>query len=78
MNTKITLLSKQLLLLLCVSRSTTLFSQNVITVTNCNLSGWVDQRNPNSTISFNSAATMPPLGEGSVEFNSPTGIFGKF
>jgi hypothetical protein len=78
MNTKTRLLSKHLLLLLCVSLSTPLFSQNVITVTNCNLSGWVDQRNPNSTISVTGAVPMPPLGEGSVEFNSPTGSLANF
>jgi hypothetical protein len=75
---KTTRLSKQLFLLLSVLLSTALLSQNKVTVTGCNLSGWVDQRNPNTTISFTEAPTMPPLGEGSLEFHSPTGSLANF
>jgi hypothetical protein len=50
------------------------FSQNVITVTDCNLNGWVKQPIGNSTIGFVDGPVKPPLGKGSLKFYVPPGI----
>jgi len=50
----------------------------VVTVTDCNLNGWVDKRNPNTTITFTNGIAAPPLRNGSLEFNSPIGSLANF
>lgn len=50
------------------------FSQNVITVTDCNLNGWVKQPTGNSTLSFVNGPEDPPLAKGSLKFFVPPGI----
>lgn len=50
----------------------------LVTVTDCNLNGWVDQRNPNTTITFTTGIATPPLKKGSLEFYSPIGSLANF
>lgn len=48
------------------------FSQNLITVTDCNLNGWVKQTSQEgATITFKNATPDPILGKGSLEFFTP-------
>jgi hypothetical protein len=49
------------------------FSQNIITVTDCNLNGWVKQPIGKSTLGFVSGPATPALGKGSIKFNVPAG-----
>jgi hypothetical protein len=53
------------------------FSQNVITVTDCNLNGWVKDQRGNSMIMFNNGPASPPLGKGSFHFVTPDQSFGR-
>ena len=73
MNIKTTVLFKPLFFLITVLFSTTLFSQTIITVTDCNLNGWEKQPLPGTTIEFSAAAPKPPLGNGSLRYHHPTG-----
>lgn len=48
-------------------------SQNTITVTDCNLAGWVKQPIGNSSLGFVNGPDSPPLGTGSLKFYVPAG-----
>ena len=54
--------------------STIALSQNIITVTDCNLNGWVKQPVGNSTLGFVNGPAEPFLGKGSLKFYVPPGI----
>jgi hypothetical protein len=71
---KLTLLLRQLFFLLTLFLSTTLLSQTMITVTDCNLNVWEKQTRPGMTLEFSAAAPKPPLGNGSLRYHNPTGI----
>lgn len=58
--------------------ATNAFSQNIITVTDCNLNGWVKQTKPGTTLIFKNGVGIPPLGKGSIEFSSPNINFVRF
>jgi len=58
-------------LLLAVLFSSTAFSQTIITVTDCNLQGWVKQPSANTTLQFTLGPSIPPLGKGSLEYFAP-------
>ena len=45
----------------------TLYSQNVVTVTDCNLNGWVKQVPANTSLAFKNQPSNPILGKGSLE-----------
>ena len=47
--------------------ATNIFSQNVITVTDCNLQGWVKQVPANTSLALKNEPTNPVLGKGSLE-----------
>lgn len=49
-------------------------SENLITVTDCNLNGWIKQPTGNSTLGFINGPGNPPVGKGSLKFNVPPGI----
>lgn len=49
------------------------FSQNVVTVTDCNLNGWLKQPIGNSKLGFVTGPSTPPLGKGSLKFYVPPG-----
>ncbi|MEJ7589686.1 MAG: hypothetical protein WKI04_19215, partial [Ferruginibacter sp.] len=68
------LLLKQLLFIGAVFFTITSFSQTIITVTDSNLNGWEKQQKPNTTLTFTTGVPAPPLGKGSLEYHSPTGI----
>jgi len=78
MNTKTTLILKPLSFLLTMFFSATIFSQTVITVTDCNLHGWIDQRNANTTATFTTGVPAPLLGNGALEYTTLTGTLGNF
>ncbi|HEU4790288.1 MAG TPA: hypothetical protein VFS71_11430, partial [Flavobacterium sp.] len=46
----------------------------IITVTDCNLNGWVKQPVGNSSLGFVNGPDTPPFGKGSLKFNVPPGI----
>jgi hypothetical protein len=48
-------------------------SQNIKTVTDCNLQGWVKQPIGNSSLGFVNGPASPPVGKGSLKFNVPSG-----
>nr|MBA2760776.1 hypothetical protein [Segetibacter sp.] len=73
MNTKTTLILKPLSFLLTVFFSSTLFSQTVVTVTDCNLNGWEKQPLPGTTVEFAAVPPKPLLGNGSLRYHHPTG-----
>ena len=50
-----------------------LFAQNVVTVTDCNLNGWLKQPVGNSSLGFVNGPSTPPLGKGSLKFYVPPG-----
>jgi hypothetical protein len=50
--------------------TTNIFSQNIITVTDCNLNGWVKQITSGTSLVFKTGIGTPPLGKGSLEFAS--------
>jgi hypothetical protein len=50
-----------------------LFSQNIITVTDCNLNGWVKQPIGQSSLGFVNGPANPPSGKGSLKFYVPAG-----
>src|SRR4030095_10942632 len=52
------------------------FSQNIITVTDCNLQGWSRFNNSNATgtINFVNDPSNTPLGMGSVQFYNPDAV----
>lgn len=58
--------------------ATNVFSQNVVTVTDCNLNGWVKQTQPGTSLTFKNGVGTPPLGKGSIEFSSPNVNFVRF
>ncbi|MFD3001947.1 T9SS type A sorting domain-containing protein [Pontibacter toksunensis] len=78
METKITFYPKKLLLLAAMVFSTSVYSQTVITVTDCNLDGWVDQGNPDIIATFTTGEAEPLLGNGSLEYTTLTGDLGNF
>src|SRR6476620_1396561 len=45
----------------------TLYSQNFVTVTDCNLNGWVKQVPANTSLAFKNQPSNPILGKGSLE-----------
>jgi len=45
-----------------------------ITVTDCNLNGWIKQPIGNSSLGFVNGPATPPLGNGSLKFNVPPGV----
>lgn len=59
--------------LLLIRINSPLFSQNVVTVTDCNLNGWLKQPVGNSSVGFINGPSTPPLGNGSVKFYVPPG-----
>ncbi|WP_162054891.1 T9SS type A sorting domain-containing protein [Pontibacter pamirensis] len=78
METKITFSPKKLLLLTAMVFSTSVYSQTVITVTDCNRDGWVDQGNPDIIATFTTGEAEPLLGNGSLEYTTLTGDLGNF
>ncbi|HSF45906.1 MAG TPA: T9SS type A sorting domain-containing protein [Chitinophagaceae bacterium] len=62
-----TLISIMLLL------SSVCVSQNIVTVTDCNLNGWLKQPIGKSSLGFIKDGTNPPLGKGSLQFVVPEG-----
>lgn len=51
------------------------YSQNRVTVTDCNLNGWVKQVvQTNATVTFKNAPPSPLIGKGSLEFSTPQGF----
>jgi hypothetical protein len=50
-----------------------LFSQNVITVTDCNLNGWIKQPIGKSSLDLVNGPVNPPAGHGSLKFYVPEG-----
>jgi len=48
-----------------------LSSQNIVTVTDCNLNGWVKDQRGNSKVRFIAGPATPPLGKGSLNINAP-------
>lgn len=48
-------------------------SQNTITVTDCNLAGWVKQPIGKSSLGFVNGPASPPVGNGSLKFYVPAG-----
>lgn len=50
---------------------------NIVTVTDCNLNGWVKDRRGNSMIMFNDGPASPPLGKGSFHFITPDLSFAR-
>ena len=50
-----------------------LFSQTIITVTDCNLNGWVKQPIGKSSLDLVNGPSIPPAGKGSLKFNVPAG-----
>ena len=75
MTTSTTHFLKKLFSVVTLFLSTTAFSQSIITVTNCNLSGWVNQQN---SASFTTSVPEPPMNNGTLEFYSPTGTLANF
>ncbi|WP_190300459.1 T9SS type A sorting domain-containing protein [Rufibacter hautae] len=67
-----------MLLLLLVLSFQNISAQTIITVTDCNLNGWVDLRYPNTTTAITTNAPNPPLGTGSLEYTTQTGALGNF
>lgn len=50
-----------------------LLSQSIVTVTDCNLNGWLKQPVGNSKVGFVTGPLTPPLGKGSLKFYVPPG-----
>ena len=50
-------------------------SQQLVTVTDCNLNGWVRNLPSGTTISFINGPAVTPLGKGSIQFNAPLPAF---
>lgn len=46
------------------------FSQHVVTITDCNLNGWVKETPPGTSLTFKNSPPVPLLGKGSLEFVS--------
>lgn len=78
METKITFFPNKLLLLVTMLFSKSVYSQTIITVTDCNRDGWVDQRNPNTIATFTTGVAESLLGNGSLEYTTLTGALGNF
>ncbi|HEY3370552.1 MAG TPA: T9SS type A sorting domain-containing protein [Prolixibacteraceae bacterium] len=53
------------------------FSQGLVTVTDCNLNGWVRNAGGNSSLAFMNGPSTPPLGKGSLQFTTPDASFGR-
>jgi len=53
-------------------------AQTILTVTNCNLHGWTIFFTPKNSLTFKKGIGTPPLGLGSLEFNSEDGNFVRF
>ena len=53
------------------------FSQQTLTVTDCNLNGWVKQLQAGTSLTFKNAPPVPILGKGSLEFASPNTSFAR-
>jgi hypothetical protein len=49
----------------------TLFSQTTVTVTDCNLNGWVKDQRGTTKIKFLNGPSVPPLGKGSFQIYAP-------
>jgi hypothetical protein len=49
----------------------TLFSQTTVTVTDCNLNGWIKDQRGTTKIKFINGPSVPPLGKGSFQIYAP-------
>ena len=65
-------------LALLLTFTTESMSQNIVTVTDCNLQGWVKQTQVGTTLLLKNGIAVPPLGKGSIEFSSPNVNFVRF
>jgi hypothetical protein len=74
---KNSLLLHQKFLIASLFISANVLSQNVVTVTDCNLNGWVKDQRGNSTIMFINGPYTPPLGKGSFHFITPNQSFAR-
>lgn len=54
-------------------KSNALISEELITVTDCNLQGWIKQPIGNSSLGFINGPDNPPMGQGSLKFYVPAG-----
>jgi len=70
--------TKQLCLLLFFCGNIKSEAQTILTVTDCNLQGWIKFTAPGNSLAFKSGIGTPPLGQGSLEFKSPSGSFVRF
>jgi hypothetical protein len=61
-----------LLFVIAVLLTKDAYTQTIIKVTDCNLSGWVKQPAAGTTVGFTKGPANTPLSEGSVEYYSPT------
>ena len=77
MITKTPLLGK-LFLLLAVFYSSTIISQTIITVTPCNMNGWVKEEPVPSRVYFVNGPSTAPLQRGSLQMSAPVFGAGKF